>query len=62
MKREKGKLTLGGTISYCSQQAWIQNATVRETAFEMSDQKSEELVSEANKLIEEGRLDPENER
>ncbi|OUM67324.1 hypothetical protein PIROE2DRAFT_53426 [Piromyces sp. E2] len=30
MKREEGKITLGGTISYCSQQAWIQNATVRE--------------------------------
>ncbi|ORX52519.1 hypothetical protein BCR36DRAFT_349904 [Piromyces finnis] len=30
MKREKGKIIHGGTISYCSQQAWIQNATVRD--------------------------------
>jgi len=30
MKKEEGKITLGGTISYCSQQAWIQNATVRD--------------------------------
>jgi len=30
MKREEGKVTIGGSYSYCSQQAWIQNATVRE--------------------------------
>ncbi|OUM63265.1 hypothetical protein PIROE2DRAFT_43511 [Piromyces sp. E2] len=30
MKREAGKITIGGSFSYCSQQAWIQNATVRE--------------------------------
>ncbi|ORX67697.1 hypothetical protein BCR32DRAFT_330237 [Anaeromyces robustus] len=30
MKREKGKITLGGSISYCSQQAWIQNATIKD--------------------------------
>jgi len=30
MKREEGKIVHGGTFSYCSQQAWIQNATVRD--------------------------------
>jgi len=30
MKKEEGKIIHGGTISYCSQQAWIQNATVRD--------------------------------
>jgi len=30
MKREEGKITHGGTFSYCSQQAWIQNATIRD--------------------------------
>jgi len=30
MKREGGKIIHGGTISYCSQQAWIRNATVRD--------------------------------
>ncbi|ORX63493.1 hypothetical protein BCR32DRAFT_330852 [Anaeromyces robustus] len=30
MKREGGKIVHGGTISYCSQQAWIRNATVRD--------------------------------
>eukprot|EP00833_Pecoramyces_ruminatium_P002079 jgi/Orpsp1_1/1176111/evm.model.c7180000056461.1 len=29
MKREEGKIIHGGTFSYCSQQAWIQNATIR---------------------------------
>lgn len=35
---------------------------VRKTEFEMTDKQSEELVSEANKLIEEGRIDIQNER
>ncbi|OUM67331.1 hypothetical protein PIROE2DRAFT_40147 [Piromyces sp. E2] len=30
MKREEGKIIHGGSFSYCSQQAWIQNATVRD--------------------------------
>ncbi|KAL6604391.1 hypothetical protein LY90DRAFT_663298 [Neocallimastix californiae] len=30
MKREEGKIVHGGSFSYCSQQAWIQNATVRD--------------------------------
>ncbi|OUM67328.1 hypothetical protein PIROE2DRAFT_34050, partial [Piromyces sp. E2] len=30
MKREEGKIVHGGTFSYCSQQAWIQNATIRD--------------------------------
>ncbi|KAL6591713.1 P-loop containing nucleoside triphosphate hydrolase protein [Neocallimastix sp. 'constans'] len=30
MKRESGEVTFGGTIGYCSQQAWIQNATVKD--------------------------------
>jgi len=30
MKLEGGKIVHGGTVSYCSQQAWIQNATVRD--------------------------------
>jgi len=30
MKRESGEVTLGGTVGYCPQQAWIQNATVKD--------------------------------
>jgi len=30
MKREEGKIIHGGSFSYCSQQAWIQNATVKD--------------------------------
>jgi len=30
MKREEGTIVHGGSFSYCSQQAWIQNATVRD--------------------------------
>ncbi|ORX79967.1 P-loop containing nucleoside triphosphate hydrolase protein [Anaeromyces robustus] len=30
MKRESGKIIIGGKYSYCSQKAWIRNATVRE--------------------------------
>jgi len=30
MKREAGRVIIGGTYSYCSQKAWICNATVRE--------------------------------
>ncbi|KAG4106141.1 P-loop containing nucleoside triphosphate hydrolase protein [Neocallimastix lanati (nom. inval.)] len=48
MKREGGKITLGGTISYCSQQAWIQNATVRDNILFGKEYK-EELY---NKVIE----------
>jgi ABC-type multidrug transport system fused ATPase/permease subunit len=29
MKRVKGSVTFGGSVGYCSQSAWIQNATVR---------------------------------
>eukprot|EP00833_Pecoramyces_ruminatium_P009790 jgi/Orpsp1_1/1183822/evm.model.c7180000086833.2 len=48
MKREAGKIILGGTISYCSQQAWIQNATVRENIL-FGKEYNEELY---NKVIE----------
>ncbi|KAG4101689.1 P-loop containing nucleoside triphosphate hydrolase protein [Neocallimastix lanati (nom. inval.)] len=30
MKREAGRVIIGGTFSYCSQKAWIRNATVRD--------------------------------
>ncbi|ORX67698.1 hypothetical protein BCR32DRAFT_297543 [Anaeromyces robustus] len=30
MKREQGKIIHGGTFSYCSQQPWIQNATIKD--------------------------------
>jgi len=30
MKRESGEVIFGGTIGYCPQQAWIQNATVKD--------------------------------
>ncbi|ORX52502.1 hypothetical protein BCR36DRAFT_324258 [Piromyces finnis] len=30
MKSESGEIVFGGTIGYCPQQAWIQNATVRD--------------------------------
>jgi ABC-type multidrug transport system fused ATPase/permease subunit len=30
MKRESGEVVFGGTIGYCPQQAWIQNATVKD--------------------------------
>jgi len=30
MKREGGKIIHGGTFSYCSQQPWIQNATIKD--------------------------------
>ncbi|KAG9092782.1 hypothetical protein FRC06_011800 [Ceratobasidium sp. 370] len=30
MRREKGSVTFGGSVGYCSQTAWIQSATVRE--------------------------------
>jgi len=48
MKRENGKITLGGTISYCSQQAWIQNATVRDNIL-FGKEYDEELY---NKVID----------
>ncbi|ORX63492.1 hypothetical protein BCR32DRAFT_226999, partial [Anaeromyces robustus] len=48
MKREEGKIVLGGTISYCSQQAWIQNATVRDNIL-FGKEYNEELY---NKVID----------
>jgi len=30
MKREEGRVVIGGTFNYCSQKAWIRNATVRD--------------------------------
>ncbi|KIL64510.1 hypothetical protein M378DRAFT_163292 [Amanita muscaria Koide BX008] len=30
MRMTSGKVTFGGTVSYCPQSAWIQNATIRE--------------------------------
>lgn len=30
MKRIQGKISFSGTVAYCSQTAWIQNATVRD--------------------------------
>ena len=30
MTRTAGSLRLGGTVAYCPQQSWIQNATVRD--------------------------------
>ncbi|KAM0751625.1 P-loop containing nucleoside triphosphate hydrolase protein [Meredithblackwellia eburnea MCA 4105] len=30
MRRTKGEVTFGGSISYCSQQAWIQNCTLKD--------------------------------
>ncbi|KAK4704538.1 lysophospholipase, partial [Phenoliferia sp. Uapishka_3] len=30
MKRTRGEVTFGGSIAYCSQQAWIQNCTLKE--------------------------------
>jgi ABC-type multidrug transport system fused ATPase/permease subunit len=30
MRKTSGSITFGGTLGYCSQSAWIQNATVRE--------------------------------
>jgi ATP-binding cassette subfamily C (CFTR/MRP) protein 1 len=30
MKRTNGEVEIGGSVAYCSQSAWIQNATVRE--------------------------------
>ena len=30
MRKTEGTVTLGGSVSYCPQTAWIQNATVRE--------------------------------
>lgn len=30
MRRTTGKITFGGSVGYCSQSAWIQNATIRE--------------------------------
>ncbi|KIJ46424.1 hypothetical protein M422DRAFT_165131 [Sphaerobolus stellatus SS14] len=30
MRREKGNVTFGGSVGYCQQSAWIQNATIRE--------------------------------
>lgn len=29
MKRNKGEVAFGGSLAYCSQQAWIQNCTVQ---------------------------------
>lgn len=30
MRRTEGHVTFGGSVGYCSQSAWIQNATIRE--------------------------------
>ncbi|KZV93776.1 ABC transporter [Exidia glandulosa HHB12029] len=30
MRLTSGSVTFGGTVAYCSQQAWVQNATIRE--------------------------------
>lgn len=30
MRRTEGKVTFGGSVAYCGQSAWIQNATIRE--------------------------------
>jgi len=46
MKREAGRIIHGGTFSYCSQQAWIQNATIRDNILFGKEYK-EELYDQA---------------